>query len=344
MNISVTSWNISNIHTLGELQDILRSNSILVQEGIDWNDEPPKTEILNQEEFNINNTYQVSIENNIYEYVIFKSRVERAKSKKSWYDNNVLRDRELRVNVDECTFIAYKNQEQLKLVSFGSKSVSEKVVKYSFQQTGILDISKNQYNLIEDVFYWILHRIIEMPYLELAQGSGLKVCNLLSYLGKTEDGKNAMRGSGRSIEAILSTLACILSTDSLRAIRPEFQYNENIIVVELTLSNTFKICENNYSGIINVYRGQEKLNALAIYILDIIIPKIIENYNENISSNIWSKQRKKAFLNSIGTDLTTRINEILTSLDGEDEISIIQDIDETISEIDEDILQEDFDL
>ena len=341
MNITVTKWNINNIVHLEQVQHILLQNR--VQEiDVDWEDDPLRYEFMQVDEKPIFETRNILIERTTYNYFIFKGRVERPVSKKNWYDDNGnLIEREERVKVLEATFILYETQIGLNMISIGAATTVRKVVNYIFKDSELGSLEVDNFSVKEDMYYWLLSRLKDEENHNLSTNGELKITGLLSYLGRTDDGSNAIRGNGRRVLSILGTLAYIFSSDSLKALRPEFQYKGMLFVIELTMNNSFKIHEDYCVGLNNISK-QEKIIVLSIYTIEKIIPNLLSSYRENINLGIWSKQIKAEFLKSIGEELIETINDRMDFLD-EEENEYMPDFnqDSLSSELEEDLLEGD---
>ncbi len=343
MNITVTKWNVNNIVQLEDAQRILMRNR--VQEvDVDWDDDPLKYEFVSVDNRDIDDTRSIQIDSMRYRYSIFKGKVERPVSKKKWYDENEnLVDREERIKVIESTFLLYETQQGLALISIGAATTVRKVVNYMFKESEWGSITVSNFNIQEDLYYWLLYRLKDEENHDLSVDGNLKITGLLSYLGKTDDGSNAIRGNGRRVLSILGTLAYIFSSDSLKALRPEVQYNGKLFVIELTMNNSFKVYEDYCTGLNNL-TDQEKIITLSIYTIEKVIPTILSSYRHSIRLNRWSTQIKSDFLKSIGEELIETINDRMGLLENEEveEVSIENTLgDGLVMELEEDLLEGD---
>lgn len=330
MNVTVINWNIGNVETLGQFQECLRSY-INRELEVDWEDAPPTYSVNNVNGFDYNNIYELKIEDTTFRYIIFNIAVERAKSENNWHNaNGVLKERRDRISLYQSNMLVYELNGELRILTLAAKTTVTKIFRHAFDNEAWGDITEINYGISEDMFYWLLKRLRDYPRHFLYNNINVGITGLLSYLGKTDDGNNAFRANGRRVLAVLGTLAFIFSSERLKALRPEFQHNGNVFVVELNLNNSFKIYEEYYCGNLNVYRGQEKINALVLYVINILIPRVIQSYNRNIEDNLWSNQFKLDFLESIGTEIMERVQEELEQVRDEiDEFNgeVIDEVD-----------------
>lgn len=342
MNLIVTKWIIDEINNLDIISEILKENNVIETE-VEWEDDPLKSQFISMDDNGLGEVNRICISDETYEYIIFKGRVETALNKKKWHDeNNQLRDREDRVKIYEATFIIYKLNNKLNMITIGAITNVRKVINKMFKEKWP-NILAHEYDIREDVFYWVLSRLRDENNHTLHPNSEMKVTGLLSYLGKTQDGNNALRASGRRVLSIMGTLAYIFSGDTLKAIRPEFQYKGEMFLIELTLNNSFKICCDGCLGKYNTYQGQEKVIALSIYIMEKIIPKVFSDYICSLNDNLWSQTHREKFIELVGQELQDIINKRMKALRN-NESSIIdetQNRNNIISEIDDDLLEGD---
>lgn len=314
MNLTLKKWKLENIDTLEEFIECLEKINRTL-EVANWQGEPPRysvtpniegdTEILER---------TVQIENNQYSYISFNVYIERAKRAKSWVDAaGALKDRKDRVNVYQSNMIAFEEEGCISIITFSAPTTVTRIFRHAFDSDELKDISEIPYTIKEDFLYWLLKRLRDYPNADLYNNINVNISGLYGYLGS--NGNNDCRGNGRRILAVLGTLAVIFSSEKLKSLRPEFQHNGNILVIEINDDNTIKLYEDDYFGNFNVYSGQEKSNILALYAINILLPMVLEAYYKNIDDGLWSVELKLDFLRTIGEEIKERVQEELDLLE-----------------------------
>lgn len=320
MSITMTRWRIENINTLEEFADNLELIPRALED-IVWQDGSPiYTVVGNINECDYNYIHSIEIQDTEYRYLSFTVTVERAKKENKWYNTDgTLKDRRDRINTYQSNMIAFVDNGSIEMIAFTAKSTVTRIIRHAFDNEVWQEISEIPCSINEDMFYWLLKRLRDYPATNLHNTVDVNISGLWSYLGTTCDGNNAFRAKGRRVLAVLGTLAVIFSSEELKALRPEFQHDGNVIVIELNLNNTIKIYDDYYIGNFNAYNGQEKSNVLALYTINELIPNILNAYNANVTDDIWSIQLKLDFLRTIGQEIMDRVEEELQLLENETE-------------------------
>lgn len=314
MNLTLKKWKIEGIDTLDKFKECLvKINRTL--EVDNWQGEPPRysvtsniegdTEILDR---------NIKIENNEYRYISFNIYIERARRAKSWHDSQgLLKDRKERVNVYQSNMIAFEEHGSISIITFSAPTTVSRIFKHAFDSEELKDVMESSFNIKEDFLYWLLKRLRDYPNTDLYNNINVNISGLYGYLGS--NGNNDCRGNGRRVLAVLGTLAVIFSSEKLKSLRPEFQHNGNIVVIEINEDNTIKLYEDDYLGNFSVYTGQERSNILALYTINVLLPMVLDAYNKNIADSLWSVELKLDFLRTIGEEIKERVQEELDSLE-----------------------------
>ncbi|MEK5036911.1 hypothetical protein [Sporosarcina sp. FSL K6-3457] len=295
--------------------------------------------IREKEGFNIQNPETLQIENNNISYLFFEGYTERVKDLKNWQiENGVLRDREDRINPYQSNILVFEANSKVYGIVFSGINRAKAITKDCFPAETWGHVLPVENKITEDLLYWIFKRFIDTPRESLATEYQLHVTALESYMGKTRDNVNAMRGEGSRISTILGTLAFLFNNEELRAIRPAIQHGNEKVLLEIGLTGTFKTWSNAYRGQhFRTITGQRKENAIAIFIFLKILPSLAECYKYHKDKDQWSPQLKVDFLKRLGTMIRDEVDSVLIKIEQEN-----LDIDENEGILDSDY--EEFEL
>lgn len=349
-NFSV--WKFSGINDIEDAQAKIQSK-IIKEEPVGWDDEPLKIlfkESSNGESFN--NIKSVFIESKHIKYIFFGSVVEKlkyAKEPNRWFltDNSTLKVREERVRVLNSDVLLFEKDNEIYGILFSGVSVAKQIIVKAFPtdiwgKANIMNLDIN-----EDILFWMFKTFIDFEAKELSNKNPIKITAIRSYLAKTRDEINTLRGKGEKISAILGTLAFLFKNDKLKSIMPELQYKGEVFVVEISLNGTFRTDEVEYDGVFLELDKISKKISIVIYLSMILLPKLVEAYKENIQSNKWSKDLKIDFIERLGVMIKESVDTELEKMKNSKTIgmNLIKEIDynngsnidEEIEEIDEEI-------
>lgn len=347
-NFSV--WKFNGINNIEDAQAKIKSN-IIREEEVTWEDEPLKIEFKDSTSGRSFNTIEsLCIESKQVKYIFFGSTVEKLKNIKDpnkWFleDNTTLRLREERVRVLNSDVLLFEKENQIYGILFSGYSNAQQIISKAFPRDVWGKISIMNLNLNEDILFWMFKTFIDFESKELSSRNPIRITAIRSYLAKTRDEINTLRGKGEKISAILGTLAFLFKNDKLKSIMPELQYKGEVFLVEISLNGTFKTDEVEYDGVFLELDKNNKKIAIVIYLSMILLPKLVEAYKENIESNKWSKELKVDFIERLGVMIKDSVDFELENMKSNKiiEMNFIKEIennsnlDEEIEELDEEI-------
>lgn len=348
-NFSV--WKFNGVSNIEDVQLKIRSK-IISEENVGWDDEPLKIlfkESSSGESFD--EIKSVHIESTQIKYIFFGSLVEKlkyAKDPNKWFlnDNNTLKAREDRVKLLNSDVLLFERDNEIYGILFSGVSSAKQIIVKAFPKDiwGTVNIMNLDIN--EDILFWMFKTFIDFESKELSKKNPIKITAIRSYLAKTRDEINTLRGKGEKISAILGTLAFLFKNDRLKSIMPELQYKGEVFVVEISLNGTFKTDEVEYDGVFLELDKSSKKIAIVIYLSMILLPKLVEAYKENIKANEWSKPLKIDFIERLGLMIKESVDSELENMKNSKTIEMNletenednnSNIDEEIDEIDEEI-------
>lgn len=342
-------WKLNGVNNIEDAQLRIELNKNR-EENIGWEDEPLK--ILFKESSSgeiFNNIKSLSIESNPIKYISFGSVVEKlkyAKDPNRWFlnDNNTLKAREDRVRVLNSDVLLFEIDNQIYGILFSGVTVAKQIIVKAFPIDIWGKVTMVNLHLNEDILFWMFKTFIDFESKELSKENPIRITAIRSYLAKTRDEINTLRGKGEKISAILGTLAFLFKNDKLKSIMPELQYKGQVFVVEISLNGTFKTDEAEYDGVFLELDKSSKKVAIVIYLSMVLLPKLVEAYKENIQSNKWSKDLKIDFIERLGMMIKESVDIELENMKNIKtiEMNLIEeneenDLDSEIEEIDEEI-------
>ena len=265
--------------------------------------------------FDTNEHKTIQFSGKTVQYIFFEGYTERAKRlSPEEQENSPLRDD--RINSMSSNFLIFECENQVYGIVFSGITYAKPLVKDIFPSEIWGNVEPKEFELTEDLLYWIFKRHIDLRSDSLSENHQVFVTALESYKGKTRDKVNAVRGEGSRISTILGTLAFLFDNEELKVVRPKIQDGNEVILVELSLTGTFKYWPKLYRGSwTGTLEGIEKQNAVAIYIVVRLIPLLIECYDENKRKNEWSPQLRVDFLKRLGEEIRDRVTDELNRIE-----------------------------
>jgi hypothetical protein len=311
-----------------------------------WDDDPLVAAINEIEEFPLTTPVTIEIDGERVPYIFFEAYSERSKRQDAWYSvNQQLKPRSDRINLFQSRILLFEYNNTVKGIVFTGVNRAKTLINDTMPPEIWGIIEPAELHVTEDLLYWIFKKFIDLRDRPLSSSHDLYVTALKSYAGKTRDNINAMRGNGRRISTILGTLAFLFNNENLKAVRPQLQHNGEVFLIEISLTGTCRIWEEEYQGGWLFEENEKLINNIAIYSYIKLLPMLIDCYRENIVEGLWSPQLKIEFLQRLGNEIKDQVEAELVRLQNEinppeeteddgEEVYEMFDVDESEDDID----------
>ncbi|HDR4582818.1 hypothetical protein [Bacillus paranthracis] len=335
-------WEFHEVQNMQAVQGFIREHNHL-ETAVNWQDTPLTSTVQPIHGFDWENPEVIEFGGREIRYIFFNCTTERARKEEYWYglEDNFL-PRAQRITPYQSEVLLFEYENSVKCIVFKGFNQARTILNDCLP-TGVWgERSKANLPITEDLLYWIFRRYIDVRQNPLSNQHDMYVTALRSYAGKTKDNVNAMRGMGNRIPTILGTLAFLFNNENLKLVRPQLQYEGEVLLIELSLTGTFRIWEEEYEGRWLLQENRRVVNAISIYCFLVIIPTLVACYQENINRGLWSPELKLEFLQRLGNEIKDQVDAELERLqmemvedDGdlpEEEILEIFDLDEDMDE------------
>ncbi|MCC0693026.1 hypothetical protein [Clostridioides sp. ZZV14-6387] len=216
--------------------------------------------------------------------------------------------------------LIYEFNNDVYINAFRGHQTSQKLLKQYFNKDTWGELQNQRPDIGEDLLYWMFKSFLDKsPKSPLDSGKSLYLTSLKRYRGSTKDLGNTLTGEGDRITKILGTLAFLLN-NNLKLLKNKVTYSIggifHSLVLEIQLTGTIRFDQNYYTGDFKRLGNLEKLNAaISILIIKIIIPIIVQSYQESIINAEWSPALKRDFIKRIAEDIKERVDIEIEKLD-----------------------------
>lgn len=307
--INFSIWNFSKFHSLRELLETVEENKSMVQKSrrIHGN-----CELINEigifDGFGKFSIYAMECMDETVEFVAFGTNCQTCR-KNQETDQYEVRDVIKRI-------VAFEKNGIVKTVILASQRNAEMVIKRMFGNELIWgEITEDRY-VSEDMLYWLFYRLREMPDELIVSEPRMFLNGITSYLGRTNDKINAVRGIGIRVSALLGTLGMLLGEESLRALRPNIQFGEHEVNIELYIGNNGKIYPKTYAGPYSAELEETEFEIkLVVLVCRYILPYLKKGYIDSCDKQEWSIYIKRVFLSAVGNEMSEKIKKVMQSIE-----------------------------
>ncbi|WP_144561370.1 hypothetical protein [Bacillus mycoides] len=303
---------------LEEFQQLLQGNRDIQYPQRDCEEDELHCRIEDVPGFPLTDLKTLEFDDEVVNYLYFIGHIETQKRVAPYDGNGRLKPRDERVDHFAPGVLVFENRNRVFAIVFCGATNGKRVMKKLFPSEVFGLIEPCEDGLTEDLLYWLFKHYIDVPDDPLSEGHEIFVIALESYRGTTRDNANAVTGEGSRISTILGTLAFLFNNEKLKSLRPQIQYMDEAVSVELRLTGTFALWPNTYNG--EYFRGLtgiEKQNALAIYVFLQMLPSIVECYNTSTENQEWSPQLKIDFVRRLGSMIRQRVDAELVRIEEE---------------------------
>ncbi|MDI4570442.1 hypothetical protein [Bacillus altitudinis] len=180
---------------------------------------------------------------------------------------------------------------------------------------GRRNIIESPFSINDDMFIWMINKVLNEQNKSLDEEENLSLDRIIGFKGSTADSLAVVKGSGNRILNILSTLAFLFENENVSNIKPRIQYENETVEVSLDLNGSIDVDLETYTGNYIMHEDNERYANVILMVLLEIIPKLLTIYNLELQSEEWSFNKKKTFFESIGTNISDKINEKIEAME-----------------------------
>lgn len=215
--------------------------------------------------------------------------------------------------------IAYKTESSLNYI-IDQNSSAQRMLRRLLSYNGKNELERNMFKLDDDFFIWLINRMYTENRVIEAGSDGAMQYELKlirSIKGSADDLQTTVSAYGESVMNLLSTLSFLLESDSLKKIQIDLRYtgHENISLV--LQSGSVSTETKHYQGKYETGNPDECLAKLYLMTYMEVLPILLQEYHSDVENGVWSKDRYREFLNTVGTDLQGRIQSKIETINKE---------------------------
>ncbi len=177
--------------------------------------------------------------------------------------------------------------------------------------SGKNEVIKNMLNLDSDFFIWLISKVYNGENnIETSKDTNIQINSIKGLKGNTDDLLNKVTADGETLMNVISALSFLLESNKINQIKIDVEYKEHQNIA-LTLNKTLTIDTDlkNYSGLLLEEEREMAFCKLLLITYLELIPQLFQAYQEEKKEELWSSQKYIDFLETIGSDISTRIKE-----------------------------------
>lgn len=315
MAISITILKMDNIKNLDDAaQKLLQGANLDVRpHKVEW----PTDDILHRRWRGALGVNEItSGTNEKFKYIFVNALVERPRRKVK-DENNKFLDRVDRVNTvtSDALFFEHGNSVYCAVYMTPGTKVNT-VIKELLKEEiwGSITHLPTDYHILDDTYYWILSKFLSGGK-NISGNPKMTIEAFTGYTGTTADNAHSMSGEGERISAMLGTLAFIFGNDQLKSLKLNVTYKDEYLFFDLGNKGNVQIFENDYDGRFCVGGPEKEKVLITLLLYKIVIPRILECYQNTIDSGEWSTAKRTEFIRGTGNEIIDRVQKELDELE-----------------------------
>lgn len=176
--------------------------------------------------------------------------------------------------------------------------------------TGKLEIQEAPFQITEDLFTWMIFRVMKNVNNSLDDESHLLINKVTGFKGSSRDRLAEITGTGNRILNQLSTLAFLFENKRVFFIKVNIEYKNDKIEFSIDLNGNVDIEFDTYIGDHSLLKIEEEIKSSVILMVFLeIIPKILTCYHMDKENKDWSEKIKVDFFSDMGKSITEQITK-----------------------------------
>lgn len=207
--------------------------------------------------------------------------------------------------------IAYEHDNVIKYI-MSKNSEAQLLLRKMLSYTRKNEIIKNDIELSNDVFLWIINRVYYSNNTIDIQSSTLQeqilhLQSIKGFSGDTDDAQTKITASGESVMNIISTLAFLLESSHFNKIIIDLSYKEHDNITLILKDGTIEIAIKNYIGTYDNDDYWDKIAKLYLLCYIEILPFLLQEYASDRENESWNNEKYNKFILDVSDKITERV-------------------------------------
>ena len=211
--------------------------------------------------------------------------------------------------------IVYKSKGKIRYI-IDKNSDALSMLRKKLSYTGRSEVRRDTYPFKKYHFIWLIGKIyIGNNILEGSEGlNDLSICTIRGFKGDTENSLATIKAEGEDVIKSLSTSCFLIESDKLDQISMEMEYKHYKNISVKLMNKTINLLTNRCLGV----SSDKDIFELILTLYIEIVPIIIQNYDNEVSSGQWNEEKYTEFLKRVAEDVNTGIKSKLKISTGEE--------------------------
>ncbi|WP_088227847.1 hypothetical protein [Desulfosporosinus sp. FKB] len=306
---------ITGVSTIQEVVNVIQNQGVL-NETVD-DPEWPIEDLLLRSINILNipdriNTAQLSKEGQKVSFLFTHAESERLRRRTSWFENEgengkVLKSKEERVNIAKADILFFEFQGCVYAAFFTKKEDTIARLKDELLLPDYWgEISDAvEFKVEDDLLYWLLYRFAQFSG---KMNRNFDIIGIYGYMGYAVSNTHTITGEGQRISELLGTLAYIFGNDPLDSLNVSIRKQTEHVSFRISRSGNIQVSDTEYMGNFwGNHTDKSRFARICILIYTIIIPGIIDTYNDHRKTGQWNMQHRLDFIKGTGIKILRKV-------------------------------------
>lgn len=308
--ITVTVKKINGLTTINEVANVIENHGVLndTVDDPDWPSEDILLRSINAITVPERINLAQSSRDGQVKFLYAHAYSERLRRKTSWFENGeIVPSKDDRINVAKSDVLFFQFKSSVYAAFFTKQ---EDTISRLKEELLIADYWGDitdavEFKVEDDLLYWLVYR--------LAQFGGkidnnFDITGISAYMGYAIGDTHKMTGEGQRISELLGTLAYIFGNEPLDSLNISMRKQTENVSFRINRSGVIRVTDTEYFGnFCGNHTDKARFARICILIYTIIIPDIIDAYDNHRRTGHWSMQHRLDFIKGTGIKILQKV-------------------------------------
>ncbi len=210
--------------------------------------------------------------------------------------------------------IAYLLDDKVRYIiskNTGAQTLLRQALGYTTERKVITDLTQK---FSSDFFMWLIKKVYFDDSIfgneDETQNASLVIELIKGFRGNSQDFSSTVSAKGQTVMKLISTISFLIESSNLKQLILSLFYKEHeTIDIKLKENGIVGYDDDAYQGILLKESEDKRISEMMLILFIEVLPIIRQQYNEEVSSNLWNTEIKTQFISTLAKELEKNINE-----------------------------------
>lgn len=204
--------------------------------------------------------------------------------------------------------IAYLLDDKVRYIiskNTGAQTLLRQALGYTTERKVITDLTQK---FSSDFFMWLIKKVYFDDSIfgneDETQNASLVIELIKGFRGNSQDFSSTVSAKGQTVMKLISTISFLIESSNLKQLILSLFYKEHeTIDIKLKENGIVGYDDDAYQGILLKESEDKRISEMMLILFIEVLPIIRQQYNEEVSSNLWNTEIKTQFISTLAKEL-----------------------------------------